>query len=234
MQDFRNQKTTLLLCTPDVERGLDMPGVDYVYSLDAPGSSASYLHRAGRCGRLGATSRGVVTSVVTPEETQALDQTMLDLEISTWESLEEQSNEPAMGRLADEASRAVNSDGYGDSDGSEPRGSEDADEEAALAWTGEGDPGGNPAREEEQALTAEALNDLFYLMDAQAEAVNALEAAFSMDDAVKDDSVDKLETEEDARSENMKKALEDIRKIFDVSDIPEEDIPDEFKPPDMK
>ena len=110
----------------------------------------------------------------------------------------------------------------------------DADEEDALAWTGEGDMGGNPAREEEQALTAEALNDLFYLMDAQAEAVNALEAAFSMDDAVKDDSIDKLETEEDARSENMKKALEDIRKIFDVSDIPEEDIPDEFKPPDMK
>ena len=71
-------------------------------------------------------------------------------------------------------------------------------------------------------------------MDAQAEAVNALEAAFSMDDAFKDDSVDELETEEDARSENMKQALEDIRKIFDVSDIPEEDIPDEFKPPDMK
>ena len=109
----------------------------------------------------------------------------------------------------------------------------DADEEDALAWTGEGE-GGNPAREEEQALTAEALNDLFYLMDAQAEAVNALEAAFSMDDAFKDDCVDELETEEDARSENMKQALEDIRKIFDVSDIPEEDIPDEFKPPDMK
>jgi len=234
MQDFRNQKTTLLLCTPDVERGLDMPGVDYVYSLDAPGSSASYLHRAGRCGRLGATSRGTVTSVVTPEETQALDQTMLDLEISTWECLEEQSNEPAMGRLADEASRAVNSDGYGESDSqSEPRLEDADDEEEALAWTGEGE-GGNPAREEEQALTAEALNDLFYLMDAQAEAVNALEAAFSMDDAVKDDAVDESETEEDARSENMKKALEDIRKIFDVSDIPEEDIPDEFKPPDMK
>ena len=148
---------------------------------------------------------------------------MLDLEISTWECLEEQSNEPAMGRLADEASRAVNSDGYGESE----------EEEEALAWTGEGE-GGNPAREEEQALTAEALNDLFYLMDAQAEAVNALEAAFSMDDAVKDDAVDESETEEDARSENMKKALEDIRKIFDVSDIPEEDIPDEFKPPDMK
>ena len=225
MQDFRNQKTTLLLCTPDVERGLDMPGVDYVYSLDAPGTSASYLHRAGRCGRLGATSRGTVTSVVTPEETQALDQTMLDLEISSWECLEEQANEPAMGRLVDEASRAVNSDGYGDSE----------EEEEALAWTGEGDlAGGNPAREEEQALTAEALNDLFYLMDAQAEAVNALEAAFSMDDAFKDDCVDELETEEDARSENMKQALEDIRKIFDVSDIPEEDIPDEFKPPDMK
>jgi len=110
----------------------------------------------------------------------------------------------------------------------------EADEEDALAWTGEGDMGGNPAREEEQALTVEALNDQIYLMDAQAEAVNALEAAFSVDDAFKDDSVDELETEEDARSENMKKALEDIRKIFDVSDIPEEDIPDEFKPRDMK
>ena len=51
-----------------------------------------------------------MTSVVTPEETQALDQTMLDLEISSWECLEEQANEPAMGRLVDEASRAVNSD----------------------------------------------------------------------------------------------------------------------------
>ena len=40
MQDFKNQLTTILLCTPEVERGLDMPGVDFVYSLDAPSSTA--------------------------------------------------------------------------------------------------------------------------------------------------------------------------------------------------
>ena len=96
MQDFKNMKSTLLLCTPEVERGLDMPGVDYVYSLDAPSTAASYLHRAGRCGRLGATSSGVVTSVVTAEEERALDQALLDLEIRGWESLEEQKNEPSV------------------------------------------------------------------------------------------------------------------------------------------
>jgi superfamily II DNA/RNA helicase len=67
MQDFKNNKATLLICTPEAERGLDMPGVDYVYSLDAPTTAASYLHRAGRCGRLGAISSGVVTTIVTPE-----------------------------------------------------------------------------------------------------------------------------------------------------------------------
>ena len=85
--------------------------------------------------------------------------------------------------------------------------------------------------QEEQALTAEALNDLFYLLDAQAEAVNALEAAFSMDPAVSEDEDD---AEDDERSENMQRAIEDIRKIFDVDDIPEEDIPDDFKPPDAQ
>ena len=219
MQDFKNQKTTLLLCTPDVERGLDMPGVDYVYSLDAPGSTASYLHRSGRCGRLGAVSKGTVTSVVTPEETPSLDQTYLDLEINAVESLEEQSNDPALGRLQDEARADVNSEGYGDG----------AEEEEALVGTGEA--GGGAGAQEEQALTAEALNDLFYLLDAQAEAVNALEAAFSMDPAVSEDEDD---AEDDERSENMQKAIEDIRKIFDVDDIPEEDIPDDFKPPDAQ
>jgi len=104
-----------------------------------------------------------------------------------------------------------------------------AEEEEALVWTGEA--GGGAGAQEEQALTAEALNDLFYLLDAQAEAVNALEAAFSMDPAVSEDEDD---AEDDERSENMQRAIEDIRKIFDVDDIPEEDIPDDFKPPDAQ
>ena len=106
MQDFKNQRTTLLLCTPEVERGLDMPGIDHVYSLDAPGSSASYLHRAGRCGRVGASSSGCVTAVVSPEEEAALDQCMLDLELRDWEALEEETNAPPPMTMVGEATIA--------------------------------------------------------------------------------------------------------------------------------
>jgi superfamily II DNA/RNA helicase len=37
-----------------------------------PPDAASYLHRAGRAGRIGTTEGGIVTTVVTPEELPAL------------------------------------------------------------------------------------------------------------------------------------------------------------------
>jgi hypothetical protein len=45
--------------------------------------------------------------------------------------------------------------------------------------------GAAAAAAEERALTAAALNDIFYLMDAKAEAVNSLEDAFNGEDATK-------------------------------------------------
>jgi superfamily II DNA/RNA helicase len=201
MQDFKNQKTTLLLCTPDVERGLDMPGVDYIYSLDAPSLSASYLHRAGRCGRLGATTTGVVTSVVTPEEASALDQTMVDLEIPSWETLEEQVNEPSVGkeRGADSAESA----------------NDETDDSERYSSS-------SPIEEEERALTAAALNDLFYLVDAQADAVNALEAVFASGDAAASWDEDEEDDPEDLASQRR---LDEIRKLFEIVD--ERDLDDE-------
>jgi superfamily II DNA/RNA helicase len=201
MQDFKNQKTTLLLCTPDVERGLDMPGVDYIYSLDAPSLSASYLHRAGRCGRLGATTTGVVTSVVTPEEASALDQTMGELEIPSWETLEEQVNEPSVGkeRGADSAESA----------------NDETDDSERYSSS-------SPIEEEERALTAAALNDLFYLVDAQADAVNALEAVFASGDAAASWDEDEEDDPEDLASQRR---LDEIRKLFEIVD--ERDLDDE-------
>ena len=200
MQDFKNQKTSLLLCTPEVERGLDMPGVDYVYSLDAPAASASYLHRAGRCGRLGATGTGVVTSVVTPEEASALDQAMVDLEIQAWETLEEQVNEPSVAARAAETEADA---GAGETDASEPYSSS------------------SPIEEEERALTASALNDLFYLVDAQADAVNALEAVFGSGDAAAA-SWDEDEEDDPADLESQRR-LDEIRKLFEIVDERRED-----------
>lgn len=200
MQDFKNQKTTLLLCTPDVERGLDMPGVDYIYSLDAPSASASYLHRAGRCGRLGATTTGVVTSVVTPEEASALDQTMVDLEIPSWETLEEQVNEPSVSNLGADSAESANDE------------TDDAERYSSSS----------PIEEEERALTAAALNDLFYLVDAQADAVNALEAVFASGDAAASWDEDEEDDPEDLASQRR---LDEIRKLFEIVD--ERDLDDE-------
>lgn len=200
MQDFKNQKTTLLLCTPDVERGLDMPGVDYIYSLDAPSLSASYLHRAGRCGRLGATTTGVVTSVVTPEEASALEQTMVDLEIPSWETLEEQVNEPSVSNLGADSAESANDETY------------DSERYSSSS----------PIEEEERALTAAALNDLFYLVDAQADAVNALEAVFASGDAAASWDEDEEDDPEDLASQRR---LDEIRKLFEIVD--ERDLDDE-------
>ena len=207
MQDFKNQKTTLLLCTPDVERGLDMPGVDYIYSLDAPSASASYLHRAGRCGRLGATTTGVVTSVVTPEEASTLDQTMVDLEIPSWETLEEQVNEPSVVPSRGADSESANDETY------------DSERYSSSSRLIE---------EEERALTAAALNDLFYLVDAQADAVNALEAVFaSGDDFLQTKySASRDEDEEDDPEDlASQRRLDEIRKLFEIVD--ERDLDDE-------
>ena len=209
MQDFKNQLTTILLCTPEVERGLDMPGVDFVYSLDAPSSTASYLHRAGRCGRIGSTTNGVVTTVCTSEEEYVVDQIMLDLEIANWETLEEEKNAPSVDKAAAAAAAQMARDDDGDGDGEEG---------------GYGDEGDGAIAEEERALTADALNDLFYLVDARAEGVNMLEDLFNAPDASKEESYDVGEDpEEEAESERLRAKMDDIKKLFSA-DIDDEDI----------
>ena len=146
VQDFKNNKASILVCTSESERGLDMPNIQYIYSLDAP-STSSYLHRAGRCGRLGATTPGVVTSVVSEDEVKSLKQAYVDLEINDFIKLEEL-----------------------------------------------------PAREyETEEETQQALlDDLFFLMDTNADTINALEQIYEGEDAeVEEDFEDDDEDEED-------------------------------------
>lgn len=146
VQDFKNNKASILVCTSESERGLDMPNIQYIYSLDAP-STSSYLHRAGRCGRLGATTPGVVTSVVSEDEVKSLKQAYVDLEINDFIKLEEL-----------------------------------------------------PAREyETEEETQQALlDDLFFLMDTNADTINALEQIYEGEDAeVEEDFEDDDEDEEE-------------------------------------
>lgn len=72
LHSFRDNKTTLLLATPQAARGLDLPAVSHVYSMSSPTDAADYLHRAGRAGRIGSIAPGIVTTIVSPEEEQQL------------------------------------------------------------------------------------------------------------------------------------------------------------------
>lgn len=69
---FRDRHASLLLATPAASRGLDLPGVSHVFCLGAAPDAREYLHRAGRAGRLGSTTGGIVTSIVAPGELAAL------------------------------------------------------------------------------------------------------------------------------------------------------------------
>lgn len=59
--DFRAGRSKLLLATDLAARGLDIPGVTYVINYDIPSETNTYLHRAGRTGRMGA--RGFVVTL---------------------------------------------------------------------------------------------------------------------------------------------------------------------------
>lgn len=72
LHSFRDNKSSLLIATPQAARGLDLPAVSHVYNLGPPEDPVEYLHRAGRAGRIGSPVGGVVTTLVTPEHEPTL------------------------------------------------------------------------------------------------------------------------------------------------------------------
>lgn len=54
IDQFSNRKVNLLLTTDIGARGLDFKEVPYVINVDVPLTEESYIHRAGRVGRMGA------------------------------------------------------------------------------------------------------------------------------------------------------------------------------------
>ena len=54
LSDLASGKTKLLLATDLAARGLDIPGVTYVINSDIPSEQNTYMHRAGRTGRMNA------------------------------------------------------------------------------------------------------------------------------------------------------------------------------------
>lgn len=66
MAKFRNGSVRILIATDVAARGLDIKGLPMVINYDLPRDLESYVHRAGRTGRAGAT--GVALSLVAADE----------------------------------------------------------------------------------------------------------------------------------------------------------------------
>jgi superfamily II DNA/RNA helicase len=61
MERFRSGKAAVLVSSDLAARGLDIPGISHVISLDVSEDKNSYIHRAGRTGRAG--KKGVMVSI---------------------------------------------------------------------------------------------------------------------------------------------------------------------------
>jgi len=77
---FKAGRTRLLVASDVGSRGLDVPNLDCIINLDLPETENDYLHRAGRCGRMGGA--GVVVSIVAPKEIEILEKFAQRLGIS--------------------------------------------------------------------------------------------------------------------------------------------------------
>ncbi|KEY71380.1 hypothetical protein S7711_09685 [Stachybotrys chartarum IBT 7711] len=57
--EFRNARSSILVATDVIARGMDFPGVTTVLQVGLPSDKESYIHRLGRTARAGAEGRGI-------------------------------------------------------------------------------------------------------------------------------------------------------------------------------
>lgn len=70
LNDFKNNKTQVLVATDIAARGLDISELPYVVNFDLPNVAEDYVHRIGRTGRAGANGQAV--SLVSADEFKQL------------------------------------------------------------------------------------------------------------------------------------------------------------------
>ncbi|MDD1772001.1 MAG: DEAD/DEAH box helicase [Methanomassiliicoccales archaeon] len=70
LNDFRSDKTHVLIATDVAARGLDIEGVTHVINYDIPEDPEIYVHRIGRTGRAG--KEGVAITFITSKEVHLL------------------------------------------------------------------------------------------------------------------------------------------------------------------
>ena len=66
LKEFKKNNIKVLVATDIAARGIDIDDLKFVLNYDIPNEPETYVHRIGRCGRLG--KRGVSISLCEPEE----------------------------------------------------------------------------------------------------------------------------------------------------------------------
>lgn len=66
LNNFKADKTKILVATDIAARGIDISGLKYVINYDVPNVPETYVHRIGRSGRAG--EEGIAISISGPEE----------------------------------------------------------------------------------------------------------------------------------------------------------------------
>ena len=78
LQKFKGSMTNILISTDLASRGLDIKQCDLVINFDIPLSSLTFIHRAGRTGRIG--NKGLCISLVSQYDVEVLNGIEEDLE----------------------------------------------------------------------------------------------------------------------------------------------------------
>ncbi|KAK2079451.1 hypothetical protein QBZ16_003143 [Prototheca wickerhamii] len=78
LAEFASGAARVLVCSDAMTRGMDLPGVSAVVNYDAPIFPKTYLHRAGRTARAGAS--GEVYTLVRPEEARFFRSVLLKVD----------------------------------------------------------------------------------------------------------------------------------------------------------
>ena len=70
IDQMKSGKSSILVATDVVARGLDIPRISLVINYDLPGDNEAYVHRIGRTGRAG--REGMSIAFVRPREMYSL------------------------------------------------------------------------------------------------------------------------------------------------------------------
>jgi len=73
LRRMRDGRAQVLVATEHASRGLDLPRLSHVVNFDPPRTATSYVHRAGRVGRIG-SPEGLVVSFVQGDPVSTSDE----------------------------------------------------------------------------------------------------------------------------------------------------------------